>query len=96
MIFSCCVSVLISTELAPASSVESICDLDKNPKIPILVININITTAVVKYVLSKIGQVFQFLYNQEVVTSLLSSSTEPMKTIGQNAPVKIAARPIME
>ena len=95
-IFSCCLIVLISTELAPASNVESICALDKKPKIPILVITINITTADVKYDFNKKGQVFQLRYNHDAVTNLLISRTEPIKTIGQNAPVKIAAKPIME
>jgi hypothetical protein len=54
------------------------------------------TTANVKYDFNKSGQVFQLRYNHDVVTNLLSSKTEPIKTIGQNAPVKIAAKPIME
>jgi hypothetical protein len=69
---------------------------DKKPKIPILVIIISITTADVKYDLRSRGHMCQFRYNQEAVTSLLASNTDPIMTIGQNAPVKIAARPIIE
>ena len=56
----------------------------------------SITTADVKYDFNKKGQVSQLRYSHDVVTNLLNSRTDPIKTIGQNAPVKIAARPSIE
>ena len=58
--------------------------------------SINNTTEIVKYVLSSFGASFQLRYNQEAVTSLANSNAEPIKTTGQNAPIKMAARPMME
>jgi phosphotransferase system IIB component len=72
------------------------CALAKKPKIPIEVININNTTAIVKYVLSKNGAVFQLRYNQEAVTNLANSMEDAIKTTGQKAPIKMAAKPIIE
>ena len=38
----------------------------------------------------------QFLYSQDAVTSLPTSSTEPIMTTGQKAPGNIVASPITE
>ena len=72
------------------------CAFDKNPNIPIDVINISMSTAVVRYVFRKNGDSFQFLYNQDAVTSFAHSNTEPIITTGQNAPGNMVAKPMIE
>ena len=72
------------------------CDLAKNPKIPIEVININNITEAVRYIFRSTGEVFQLRYNHEAVTSLANSRVEPINTTGQKAPIKMAANPITE
>jgi hypothetical protein len=71
------------------------CAFDKNPKIPMLVINISIMTAIVRYVLIKNGADFQFMCNQTADVSLPTSSTDPMIIIGITALAKIATSPTM-
>ena len=71
-------------------------DLKFNGEDSLVVINDNTTTAIARYVLSRNFVCFQCLYNQEAVTSLPTSSTEPMITTGQNAPGNIVASPITE
>ena len=72
------------------------CAEDKNPKMPIEVMNIKTTTALTKYVLSNSGQVFQFRYNQDAVTSFPTSRTTPIMIIGRTAAENIFANPNIE
>ena len=72
------------------------CALDKKPKIPIDVIKLKTTTAIVRYVLRSTLVCFQFRYNHEAVTSFPTSNTEPIIITGQNAPGNIVANPITE
>jgi hypothetical protein len=53
-------------------------------------------TAIDKYDLIRKGHCFQLLYNHDTVTSFEASRTEPIKTIGQNEPGKICAKPTTE
>jgi hypothetical protein len=70
--------------------------LIRNQRYPLDVISIKIVTAIHRYVLIKKGHSFQFLYNQETVTSLDASNTEPIIITGRYEPGKIAARPTIE
>jgi hypothetical protein len=63
---------------------------------PIEVMSIKMVTAMHRYVLIKKGHSFQFLYNQDTVTSFDPSRTEPIMTTGMKEPGKIAAKPITE
>jgi hypothetical protein len=70
--------------------------LDKKPKIPMLVISMRTTIAIVRYDLIRNGVCFQLLYSHDTATSLPNSSEVPIMTTGQNAPAKIAVRPMIE
>ena len=72
------------------------CAFDKNPKIPMLVINDRTTTAIVRYVFKRKRVCFQFRYSHDAVTNLPTSKTEPIITTGQNAPGNIVASPMTE
>lgn len=61
-----------------------------------LVMNINITTDIVKYVFNKNPAVFQFLYTQLAVTSFPTSNTDPIISIGMADAENIDINPIME
>ena len=90
--------LMISIRCVTVSSARfcSRCALDRKPKIPIDVIQINTMTAMVRYVLRSQRVCFQFLYSHDAVTSLPTSNTDPIITTGQNAPGKMVASPITE
>ena len=74
----------------------SICAFDKKPKIPMLVINIRTTTAVLRYAFNHHVACFQYLCNHTAVTSFPTSNTPPIIIIGTAAAAKIATRPATE
>ena len=76
-----------------AFDVCSMCALDKNPKIPILVINIRTTTLTLRYALSHHAARAQYLCSQTAATSLPTSRAPPMMIIGIAAEAKIATNP---
>ena len=72
------------------------CAFDKNPKMPIDVINISITTAGTKYNFINARHWFQYSCSHTVATIFAASSTEPIMIIGIAAAANMAASPAIE
>ena len=70
--------------------------MDRNPNIPMDVININTTTAIERYVFRNKGAFFQFLWSHTAVTNLPTSNEVPIMMIGTAAAAKIATSPATE
>lgn len=91
-ILRCIDSIRISL-LPPWVIVCSMCAFDKNPKIPIDVMNIKITTANVRYDFNSTGIHLQLICNHDAATSLPTSKAPPIIAMGSAAPANIAIRP---
>ena len=74
----------------------STCAFERNPNIPIDVININTTTAMDRYVFNHQVALFQYLWSHTAVTSLPTSKAVPIMIIGTAAAANIATSPATE
>ena len=91
LIFSSYTAILACT--SPPTRPASLCALLRNPKIPILVISINIAIDANKYVRINIGARDQLSLSHTVAISLLTSNTTPITIIGITAAANMLTSP---